>query len=149
MLSYEGIFFEDDMVEIIHSLEKNKLPKTNDKIHCTFKYHPTKNEIFNEIVGKSFELYLIGYGNNGNNSGFEISLPKELKKYYKNFEKNDTQKLVIPHITASLSENGEACDTKNLKFSSLQKPVKLTGRFGYWIKEENNEYLSFEPYKIN
>ena len=27
MLSYEGIFFEADMIELIHSLEKEKLSK--------------------------------------------------------------------------------------------------------------------------
>ena len=79
MLSYEGIFFEEDMVNIIHSLEKEKLARINDEIHCTFKYHPNNNEIFNEIVGQVFEVYLVGYGNDGQNSGFEILLPEELR----------------------------------------------------------------------
>ena len=38
MLSYEGIFFEADMVDLIHSLETEKLARVNDEIHCTFKY---------------------------------------------------------------------------------------------------------------
>ena len=37
-------------------------------------------------------------------------------------------------------------NTKNLNFKPLEKPIKLVGKFGYWIKEEDNEYLSFEPY---
>lgn len=81
MISYEGLFFDNEMVDLIHSFEKEKLSKVNDKIHCTFKYHPTDDEIFNDIVGKTFEVSLIGYGNDGNNSGFEISLPQELKDY--------------------------------------------------------------------
>lgn len=40
----------------------------------------------------------------------------------------------------------KASNTKNLNFKPLETPIKLTGRFGYWIKEENKEYLSFEPY---
>lgn len=40
-------FFEEDMVKIIHSLEKEKLARVNDELHCTFKYHPSNNEIFN------------------------------------------------------------------------------------------------------
>lgn len=79
MLSYEGIFFESDVVDLIHLLETKRLAKVNDKLHCTFKYHPTADEIFNDIVGKTFEVYLIGYGNDGQNSGFEILFPDELK----------------------------------------------------------------------
>ncbi len=36
MLSYEGIFFEADVAELIHSLETEKLAKFNDEIHFTF-----------------------------------------------------------------------------------------------------------------
>lgn len=50
MLSYEGIFFEENIVNIIRSLEKKKLARINDEIHCAFKYHPNNNEIFNEMV---------------------------------------------------------------------------------------------------
>ncbi len=39
MLSYEGIFFDFETVEFIHSLENPRLDVLNDKIHCTFKYH--------------------------------------------------------------------------------------------------------------
>lgn len=86
MLSYEGIFFEADMVDLIHSLETEKLVRVNDEIHCTFKYHPTTDEIFNDIVGRTFEVYLIVYGNDGQNSGFKILFPDELKDYYINYD---------------------------------------------------------------
>ena len=90
LLSYEGIFFDEGTVKFIHSLESNHLEVVNDEIHCTFKYHPTDDETFNEIVGQEFEIYLIGYGNDGQNSGFEILLPEELKKYYINFTDEDS-----------------------------------------------------------
>ncbi len=86
MLSYEGIFFDADTVELIHSFEPKKLAKVNDEIHCTFKYHPNEEEVFNDIVGKSFEVFLIGYGNDGMNSGFQILLPDELIPYYINYD---------------------------------------------------------------
>lgn len=152
MVSYEGIFFDSKTVAVIHSLELNQLPKVNDEIHCTFKYHPESEEIFDEIVGKTFEIYLIGYGNDGNNSGFEILLSDELKPYYINYDEQDSTKLKKPHITASLTDGAKASNTKNLNFISLKEPVKLVGRFGYWIKEEDSEYLSFQPHlkdKIN
>lgn len=146
MLSYEGIFFDADMVALIHSLEKEKLDIVNDEIHCTFKYHPTNDEIFNEIVGKTYEIYLIGYGNDGKNSGFEILFPDELKYYYINYDEQNPTILKIPHITASLAKDAKASNTKNLKFIPLDTPIKLVGRFGYWIKDENKEYLSYKPY---
>lgn len=148
MLSYEGIFFEEDMLNMIYSLEKKKLARINDEIHCTFKYHPKNNEIFNEIVGQVFEVYLVGYGNDGQNSGFEVFLPEELKEYYINFDEQNPDLLKVPHITVSLAEGAKASNTKNLDFKPLEKPIKLVGKFGYWIKDEDNEYLSFEPYKV-
>lgn len=125
MLSYEGIFFEKDMVDLIHSLEKNKLAIVNDEIHCTFKYHPTTDEIFNDIVGKTFEVYLISYGNDGQNSEFEISFSDELKKYYINYDEQNPIVLKIPHITASIAEGAKSSNTKNLNFKPLPKPVKV------------------------
>ncbi len=139
MLSYEGIFFEADVVDLIHSLETEKLIRVNDKIHCTFKYHPKNDEIFNDIVGKTLEIYLIGYGNDGQNSGFEILLPDEKKNYYINYDEQNPTVLKKTHITVSLAEGAKASNTKNLNFKPLEKPVKLIGRFGYWIKGENEE----------
>ena len=147
MLSYEGIFFENDIVDLIHSLESNQLSRVNDEIHCTFKYHPSDEEIFDDIVGKYFEVYIIGYANDGQNSGFELLLPDELRDYYINYDEQNPNQLKVPHITASLSEDASASNTKNLSFVPLEKPIKVVGRFGYWIKEENNEYLSFEKQK--
>ncbi len=149
MLSYEGIFFEADVVELIHSLETEKLAKVNDEIHCTFKYHPNDEEVFDELVGKNFEVFLVGYGNDGMNSGFQISLPDELMPYYINYDEQNPDVLKVPHITASLSEGAKASNTKNLKFIPLESPIRITGKFGYWIKEENDEYISYEPYSKN
>ena len=148
MLSYEGLFLEEDAVELIRSFEIEHLPKVNDEIHCTFKYHPKNNEIFNEIVGNYFEIYLIGYGCDGLNSGFQILLPDELKQYYINYDEQNPNILKITHITVSLAEGASASNTKNLVFKSLKNPIKLTCRFGYWIKGEDREYLSYEPYRI-
>lgn len=146
MLSYEGIFFEAEMADLIHSLETEKLARVNDEIHCTFKYNPTTDEIFNDIVGNTFEVYLVGYGNDGQNSGFEVLLPEELKSYYINYDEQNPGVLRVPHITASLADGAKASNTKNLNFKPLKKPIKLIGRFGFWIKDENEEYVSYVPY---
>ena len=147
MLSYEGLFFDEEAIKIIKSLETVKLPIINDEIHCTFKYHPDEDEIFDELVGKEFEIELIGYGYDGQNSGFSLKLPDELLKYYINYDEGYNKKLKIPHITTSLSEGAKAENTKNLNFYLLKKPIKIIGKFGYWIKDKNSEFVSFKPYK--
>lgn len=146
MLSYEGIFFEGETVDFIHSLETIKLPIVNNEMHCTFKYHPLSDEIFDELVGKEIEVLLIGYGNDGKNSGFELQLPNELTKYYINYDEDNPSKLKVPHITASLSEDAEPFRTKDLHFESLSKTYTIKGKFGYWIKDNNREYISYDPY---
>lgn len=146
MISYEGIFFDKETVKFIHSLEKNPLPIINDEIHCTFKYHPLENEIFNELVGKEIEVLLIGYGCDGNNSGFLVQLPDDIMKYYINYDEQNSNVLKKPHITASLSLNAQAYKTKDLKFEPLKTHYKIKGKFGFWIKKDNNEYLSFNKY---
>lgn len=148
MLKYEAIFLDDQSVELIKKLETNKLSRVNDEIHLTLKYKPNKDEIFNEVVGQEFELYLIGYGNDGNNSGFEIELSEPLKKYYINYDEDDSSLLKTPHITSSLADEAEAVNTKKLIFNPLPQKYKVTGKLGYWIEEEDGtEYLSFSKYE--
>ncbi len=103
MISYEGLFFEKDTADYIHSLEKRKLPFINDELHCTFKYHPSNAEIFNNIVGKTYDVYLTGYASDGLNSGFMVSLPDELIEFYINYCEENATQLKPPHITASLA----------------------------------------------
>ena len=139
MVKYEGLFFDKKEVELIHSLEKERLETINDEIHCTFKYKPSKDEIFNDIVGKEYEIEIIGYACDKMNSGFEVKLPEELNKYY--------LRDAIPHITASLNKDAVGDNTKNLKFEKLDHSYKIKGRFGYWIMDDDgNEYLSFNKY---
>lgn len=146
MIKYEAIFLDEESVKLIHELEENKLDRVNDEIHLTLKYKPKANEIFNDIIGKEFDMYLIGYANDGMNSGFEIELTEELKPYYINYDEINTTTLKKPHITASLSNEAEAVNTKNLNFIKLPQKYKVKGRFGYWIEDDDKEYLSFKKY---
>ena len=148
MISYQGIFFEGETVNIIHSLEECQLPIVNDEIHCTFKYHPTEEELFDDVVGKEVEIELIGYACDGKNSGFQIELSPDITGYYINFDEDNPTKLKIPHITTSLAKGAKAKDTKNLNFKPLLNPYKIKGKFGYWIKDGDHEYISYEPYNV-
>ena len=144
MLIYEGLFFDGEEANKINELEPIHLSKQKDLFHTTFKFKPSIEEIFDEIVGKEFEVIITGYGCDGKNSGFRIELPDELIAYYTNKDKDNN--LVIPHITVSLSDDGKAKDTSKLQFKDLQKPFKIKGRFGYWIRDKKGEYLSFSKF---
>lgn len=149
MLSYEGIFFEGESLKLIQSLEKTHLPIVNDEIHLTFKYHPSENEIFNELIGKEIEVEIIGYACDGQNSGFEIKLPDEIIPYYINYDEKDPSKLKKPHITVSINEGAKAVNTQYLNFEKIPLPYKVKGKFGYWIKDNGKEYISYEKYDID
>ncbi len=112
-------------MDLIHSLEKEQLPVINDEIHCTFKYHPSENEIFDELVGKEIEVLLIGYGFDGKNSGFVLQLPSEIIPYYINYDEDNPGILKVPHITASLAEGSKASETKQLPFVTLKNPIPV------------------------
>lgn len=141
MVIYEGIFFDDDTVNFIRKLEKRPLAIPINEIHCTFKFRPRDDEIFDELVGKEIELSI----SDGNNSGFEVELPVDIMHYYINYDKSG--KLNRPHITVSLSQGAKPLDTKNLKFEKLLKTYKVKGRFGYWIKKGISEHISYNIYK--
>lgn len=144
MVDYEGIFFDEDEVKKIQSYEQNFLGNVHECIHCTFIYKPDNDHLYEELLNKEIDIYLVSYGSNKNNSGFEVEIPEKYMKYYHNYDSNNNY--VKPHITASISNNGKSKDTCKLKFTPLKEKVKITGRFGYWIKEENKEYVTFNTY---
>lgn len=74
-LLYEGLFFNEKEKEIIKSLEPKPLKNVVEEPHITFKFKPTKEEIYNQIAGSEFEIEIVGYGNDGKNSGFQVNLP--------------------------------------------------------------------------
>lgn len=146
MVDYEGIFFDEEEVKKIQAYELNRLANIHECIHVTFIYKPDNDHIYDELLNKEIDVYLISYGSSKNNSGFEVEIPEEYMKYYNNYDIQG--KYVNPHLTASISDNGKAKDTHNLKFTPLKEKIKITGKFGYWIKEDNGEeYLSYEPQK--
>ena len=119
MVFYEGLFFDKEEENKILALEENRLEYGIDILHCTFKYMPSSKELFSELLGRNFEIEILGYGYSENNSGFCIRLPKELESYYINTNKSGLY--VLPHITCSRSVSGNSEDTKDLMFSYSSK----------------------------
>ena len=139
---YEGIFFDDKNSNIIRSLDFNKLNRKINDLHITFKHAPSEDEIFNELLGKEFDIELIGYGNDGQNSGFQVRLTEELIEYYIN---TDNEEIRTPHITTTLSNDAKANNTHKLSFKPFNKAIKIKGIFSLYIQDKNNDYISTIP----
>ena len=150
MVRYMGIFFEGEQAELIKSLQPTKLERTNGEIHCTFKYKPSNEELIEDLVGQEVEVYLIGYGCDGKNSGFEVAFDESYDPYYINYHEDKKDENGLPllkpkHITASLADGAVAAHTKDLDFVRLAEPILVTGRFGYWITAPGVEaHISYE-----
>ncbi len=146
MVIYEGIFFDEAETKKIREKEKIHLEVPYPDVHCTFKFKPHSEELFDELLNKEFELTLIGYACDGENSGFEVQIPDELKKYYIS---RDLKRGVpiTPHITISLGLNAKPVNTKNLDFIPLDEPIHVKGKFGYWVADDKLGHLSYDRVK--
>ena len=145
MIVYEGIFFEDEeTVRLIHSHERRQLPNLYGPLHVTFKFRPTGEELYDHLVGSEIEVLVIGYGCDGNNSGFAVLLPDDLEEYFINCHEGNPGVKKVPHITASLAPGARAVNTKDLEFEPLPEPFIIRGKFGYFVKGMG---VSYEPSK--
>lgn len=146
---YYGIFFDEISKKIISKLDINKLDVVPNDFHVTFRYLPNKDERINDVVGREYTLKIIGIKNNGKNSGLLIEIPDEIKKYYLHrYEKDGKEIPIIPHMTLSISKDSKNRYTRDLNFKMLDKPIEVTGRFGYLIEEvpddKTSRYIIFE-----
>lgn len=152
MVSYMGIFFEGDNELKILKAELSSggitLEKIPDNLHCTFQYQPTDEQItdFNKIVGKEFEIKLIGYGNNQKNAGFLIEIPDELNRYFTNGQNEG--RVVPKHITTSFTKKSPAVFTRDLDFKPLDKPITVKGKAGFYVKENDMKGISYNKQNV-
>lgn len=72
----------------------------------------------------TYKILVTGYGNDGENAGFEAEIPERLLPYYKGANK--------VHITTSLSSTASAKNTAKLKFEKIE-PFHVFARLGYFI----------------
>ena len=125
---FQGIFLDKETEEKLINLQKDGLESNIQNMHITFKFGDIE-EYPKELINKNFKIKIIGYGSDGKNSGFLVEVPQELKKYYKSSS--------FPHITVSLGEvngeKGKAVNTGKLDFKSLEEPIEIFGKLGYFI----------------
>lgn len=89
------------------------------------------------MVEEYFDVYLIGYGNDNKNSVFVVMLPERLNEYYINYDEKRPFKIKDSSYTVSISDSGKP---------KIDKPIKLRGRLGYFIKDDDRGYIFFNDF---
>lgn len=137
MVEYVGLFIEGSDATKLKQHEKSVLEKLPKNYHVTLEFRPKTEDKYNVIINKIYDIKVIGYGCDGENSGYLVELPEELKRYYNNLDQNNNLK--PPHITMSMSRQGKAVNTANLDFEKIQ-PFKVRGV----VKQVEREILQFK-----
>jgi hypothetical protein len=123
---YKGLFIENDSsLSLIKSEGAKRLAVDIQDKHVTFEFKPS--DLFPEhFLGPLFFMKVVGYANDGKNSGFKVQLPSVLAPYYKGAN--------TIHITSSISLEGKAKDTAHLTFEPIE-PFNISGRLGYFTNK--------------
>jgi len=123
---YTGIFFDKDTYNTLKAQGYTSvLSKHIDYPHVTLEFKP-KSFLPNEVIGKEVEVTIVGEGNDGQNHGYEVMLPKEVRNHYRGAD--------IVHITMSIDHMAKAVNTANLNFKPITKSFTVKGKVGYFTK---------------
>lgn len=123
---YFGVFF--DQGANVRLFDPNNCGKLLDNkiedTHVTFAFNPSEEDrLPKNLRNQKINVTVVGIGNDGNNHGYKVELPEEVKDLlYKN--------PAVPHITLSLAPGAKAKDTKNLDFKAI-KPFTVIGSLDY------------------
>ncbi len=122
-IKYIGVFFDKSTIKkYAEQQNPERLYRTIEHPHVTFEYRPKR--VPYELFGTPVTIRVVGYGCDGDNEAYEVvfeSISEELCAL--------AQQIKRPHITISVSQNGEPVNSNNLKFVPVP-PFCLTGVFG-------------------
>lgn len=136
-VKYIGCFFDpEELRKHLINLERKALSEAVSSPHVTFVYSPVY--VPWNLLGEEITVKAVGYGNNGENEALKIEfleLPAGLKAL--------AAEIAVPHITLSVSENGEAVNSRDLEFNPTE-PFVLTGVFGAMGRDGKIAYKATE-----
>lgn len=122
-IHYVGAFVDNE--ELAEKLEKNGvkrniLSRPIRGTHVTFQYRP--KELDESLLGEVVNVRVVGYGCDGENEGVAVELSCENEKI-----RELSEKIEVPHITLSVSENGRPVNTRYLRFTPIERPFVVEG----------------------
>ena len=120
---YIGCFLSaSELYAAIDHIRSIRLSKTIEFPHVTFVYRP--QAVDESLFGEKIKLRIVGYGNDGINEGLKV----ELASTNETINEMAAQ-IAVPHITLSVSEDGESVNTRYLQYAPIV-PIELTGVWG-------------------
>ena len=125
---FSGLFINP---EEIYSKVQPTLEKPVKHPHVTTAFRPESSQLLLEQIGSDAKIYAVGYGNDGKNEGLLVKVEAEDPEV-----QAACDALKTPHITLSTSRRGQAKNTAFLEFTPLEKPIDLTGKFGFFSQGE-------------
>ncbi len=127
--TYIGCFIDrEKLYESIAAIERTPLYRIIGNTHITFAYRP--ETVDETLFGEEVRVRIVGYGNNGKNEGLKVEIASDNEKI-----QSLAEKIPVPHITLSVSEDGDTADTRYLEFEAVE-PIEITGVFGGKTEEE-------------
>lgn len=131
---YVGCFFEwEDLEKALGNVPHTHLFRKIKFPHITLSYMP--DYVDEELFGEQIIVRVIGYGNDGKNEGLKVAFVSGSSKLQEAFGK-----IEVPHITLSVSEDGEPVNTRYLNYTQVE-PFELTGTYGGYDDNCENVFL--------
>ena len=120
---YTGLFVDP---EDLHQKTQPTLEKIIECPHVTISFRPEDAKQLNlDHLGQGTKIYAVGYGNDGKNEGLLVKVEADDPVV-----QSACDALEVPHITLSISKDGQAKNTANLEFTPLEQPFEIDGRYG-------------------
>lgn len=113
--------------------------------HITISYLPNTSKLFLDQLGSGAKITAVGYGKDDKNEGLLVKVEADAPEIQQALEDRG----VTPHITLSIGPNGAAKDTKDLAFTSLEKPFLINGKYGLFMHDSEIAYSEEELEKYN
>lgn len=120
---YTGAFV--DSKELEHKLEeygveRTKLWRQIKDAHVTFQFRPA--DVDESLFGLPVDIRVIGYGVNTQNEGLLVEVTCANETVQKLCDKVE-----VPHITLSVSEDGKPVNTRYVGFAPIKTPFTIRG----------------------
>ncbi len=136
---YWGLFLNEQFDGRLDKVIKNQ--------HVTFGF---KTDCPYELIGREYDITILGYGINDDNEAFIVDIPQELMVYYDG--------VLSKHVTLSVSISGKPVNSSKLEYQRLDQPIIKRCTMGYfdgdeiikeqWYKFYHNDFYTlakFEP----
>lgn len=120
---YIGCFVDPgELARKVEPLGKPRLSRVIAAPHVTFRYQP--KTVDRSLFGQKVLVTIVGYGCDGENEGLKVQMRIDDPRLAELAEG-----IAVPHITLSVSQDGESVNTRYLDFSPVE-PFDLAAVFG-------------------